>query len=220
VRKVYDRRGRHWQNIAFLRHVPPDAVGSAAAAAGRPAVPCLGLMRAARADLEAAAADGCGGLTDTAVTGGKATEAGYARLAEATRRLFAPHAAAARAALAGFASCGRGGVDLAGQARAWFAEMERRASPPYAAPIEAHHPGPTPANAPPHHDPDHTPSNIGAAASPRPELPSPAKCPPEHACGSLSDASPRPVPADDYEPARPVGPQSLPPAAPGKRPEP
>ncbi len=103
VRKVYDRRGRHWQSVAFLRRVSPATVLAAHATAGRPEVPCLALLRAAREGLgRADSAEGLllpvGAEAEPAAAAALAAE--HARLAEVTRRLFGPHAAAARATMA------------------------------------------------------------------------------------------------------------------------
>ncbi len=46
ARKVYDPRGRHWQTVAFLRRVAPEAVREAARR--RPDLPCFVLAEAAR----------------------------------------------------------------------------------------------------------------------------------------------------------------------------
>ncbi len=125
VRKVYDRRGRHWQSVAFFRRVPPAAVAAAHAAAGRPEVPCLGLLRAAREGLGRADSAERVWLPGGAEPEPAAAAAAHARLAAATRRLFAAHAAAARAAMAGAGVPGGGGGGGGEAVRGWFGAMGR-----------------------------------------------------------------------------------------------
>jgi hypothetical protein len=132
VRKVYDHRGRHWQSVVFLRRVSQETVRKAARQ--RPALPSLALLAAVRPGLGDGDSDdalrGSGGPgtagvseSDPALDGAEAMAAAHARLAAATRRLFAPHVAAA--ARAGRAPAGGGGALPSLSTRAWFMGMAR-----------------------------------------------------------------------------------------------
>jgi hypothetical protein len=120
VRKVYDRHGRNWQKVVFLRRVSPAAVLTADANAGRPEMPCLALLRAAREGLgRVDLADACSESEGLWLPVGAEPEpasvaalaAAHARLADATRLLFAPHAVAARAIMTAGGPRAGGGID-------------------------------------------------------------------------------------------------------------
>ena len=140
ARKVFDSRGRHWQTVVFLRCVAPEAVREAARR--RPDLPSLTLSAAAWGEFDGSVR----GLKSVPEAGGGGRRpadpaAAHARLAAATRRLFAPHVLEAaqvqRAAAAAAAACGsgdermRGGAGGSGdapdanRARAWFTAMVR-----------------------------------------------------------------------------------------------
>ena len=97
-------------------------------------MPYLGLLRTVRADLELARGIKGRNNGSAAKAAAAAAAAGRARLAEATRWLFAPHAAAARAAVA----CSEDGGGKLAAILAAGLENEQRAHvthPPIAHPL-------------------------------------------------------------------------------------